>query len=520
MLHPALILLTSVLLSLALLAFSYLIHRRIRERMIAQAEARSRELLNAAERKIEEWREKAYQEGKERFRRERHEWEKRIEEENRALKELRSRLSERESELARRLTRLDTMEEELKNRSRQLAEKEQRLAAEEKELEEKSRSIEEKLSEIAGLSVEKAREEVMRRAEEKARFEAARLFKRLTEEAKAQAEEEAKKIIALSVQRYAGEYAGERSVTVIQLPDEQMKGRIIGKEGRNIRTFEMITGVDLIVDDTPECVVISSHNPLRRHLARLTLERLMQDGRIQPARIEEIFQLVSQETEQAIREAGEKAVFDLGLEGLHPELVRLMGILQFRSSFAQNLLVHSVEVGFICGMMADELKLDRMLARRCGFLHDIGKAVDHEFEGGHAEIGAELCERYGEPEEVVRAVREHHNDPPSTVYGILIQAADTLSAARPGARRVQLDHYIKRLEELEELAAHHPGVQKAYVLQSGREVRIILESEKTSDETAYLLAQEVADEISRKIPIPGQIKVTVVRETRAIAYAR
>jgi ribonuclease Y len=267
-------------------------------------------------------------------------------------------------------------------------------------------------------------------------------------------------------------------------------------------------------------VVISSHNPLRRHIARVTLERLIQDGRIQPSRIEEVHQLVAQETEKEILEAGERAVFDLGLEGMHPELIRLMGILQFRSSYAQNLLLHSLEVAFLCGIMADELRVNRMIARRSGFLHDVGKAVDHEFEGGHAEIGAELCEKYGEPEEVVRAVQEHHNNPPSTIYGILIQAADTLSAARPGARREQLAHHIKRLEELEELASHHPGVQKAYVLQSGREVRIILESDRTSDETAYLLAQEVADEISRKIAFPGEIKVTVIRETRAVAYAR
>lgn len=513
-------LILSFLLGTSWMIVAYLLARRMRHRIIAQGEQRAQELLHQAQKKIEEWREKAYQEGKDRFRRERHEWERRIQEETRELKELRGRLSAREQELSLRLSKLENQEEELRRLSRDLAQRESRVELREKEAEARLLEIEAKLSEISGLTVEKAREELLKRAEEKVKFEVARLQKRLTDEAMARAEEEAKKIIASAVQRYAGEYAGERSVTVVQLPDEQMKGRIIGKEGRNIRTFEMITGVDLIVDDTPECVVISSHNPLRRHIARLTLERLIQDGRIQPARIEEIFQMVSQETEKAIKEAGERAVFDLGLEGLHPELIRLMGILQFRSSFAQNLLLHSVEVAYICGIMADELKLDRMLARRCGFLHDVGKAVDHEFEGSHAEIGAELCERYGEAEEVVKAVREHHNVPPSTTYGILIQAADTLSAARPGARREQLTHYIKRLEELEELASHHPGVQKAYVLQSGREVRIILESEKTSDESAYLLAQEVADEISRKIAFPGEIKVTVVRETRAVAYAR
>jgi ribonuclease Y len=520
MLTPSLILALAILLSLVLLGGSFFSARLIRRRIIAEAEKRSRQMIAQAEKKIEEWREKAYQEGKERFRRERHEWETRIQEESKELRELRARLHEREGELTRRLIRIENQEEELRKRAQALKEREEAIASREKEVEARYAEVEEKLSEIAGWTVERAREEILKRAEEKARLESARIFKRITEEARNNAEEEAKKIIALAVQRYVGEYAGERSITVVTLPDEQMKGRIIGKEGRNIRTFELITGVDLIVDDTPECVVISSHNPLRRHIARLTLERLIQDGRIQPSRIEEVYQAVAQETEKAIQEAGEQAVFDLGLEGMHPELIRLMGILQFRSSYAQNLLLHSLEVAYLCGIMADELGLNRMIARRAGFLHDVGKAVDHEYEGSHADIGAELCEKYGEPEEIIRAVREHHNNPPSTIYGILVQSADTLSAARPGARREQLAHHIKRMEELEELASHHPGVQKAYVLQSGREVRIILESEKTSDETAYLLAQEVADEISRKIAFPGEIKVTVIRETRAIAYAR
>ncbi len=356
---------------------------------------------------------------------------------------------------------------------------------------------------------------------EEARRDAALLVKKIESEAKEMADKKAREIIALAIQRYAGEYVAEKTVSVVTLPNEEMKGRIIGREGRNIRALEAITGVDLIIDDTPEAVILSAFNPVRREVARIALERLISDGRIHPARIEEVVGKVTEEIEQSIRETGEQAAFDVGVHGIHPELLRLLGKLKYRTSYAQNVLEHSIEVAFMCGIMAAELGLDQKEAKRAGLLHDIGKAVDHELEGPHALIGAELARRYGESEAIVEAIASHHDDvAPESILAILVQAADALSGARPGARKELLETYIKRLENLERIAMEFPGVSKAYAIQAGRELRVMVESQMVDDASVVMLSRDIAKKIESEMTYPGQIKVTVIREIRAVEYAR
>jgi len=362
---------------------------------------------------------------------------------------------------------------------------------------------------------------LLKKIEEEAKHEAAKMIKQIEEQAKEEAHKKAQKILALAVNRYAGEFVAEKTVSVVPLPNEEMKGRIIGREGRNIRAIEAATGVDVIIDDTPEVVILSGFNPIRREIARLALERLVADGRIHPARIEEVVDKVTEEIEAAIQEAGEQACFDVGVHGIHPELVKLLGKLKYRTSYAQNVLQHSVEVAFLCGIMASELGIDSKLAKRAGLLHDIGKAVDHEVEGPHALIGADLAKKYGEPEEVVHAIAAHHEDiQPKTVLAVLVQAADSLSGARPGARKELLEHYVKRLEELENVATSFEGVSKAYAIQAGRELRVMIDCEKVDENETYLLCKEIAKAIEERLTYPGQIKVTCIREKRAVEYAR
>jgi len=357
--------------------------------------------------------------------------------------------------------------------------------------------------------------------EEEAKNEAAKLIRRIESEARAEADKKAKEILALAIKRYAGEYVTEQTVSVVHLPNEEMKGRIIGREGRNIRAIEAATGVDVIIDDTPEAVILSGFNPIRREVAKIALERLIYDGRIHPARIEEVVAKVTEEIEETIKEAGERAAFDVGVHGIHPELIKLLGRLKYRSSYAQNVLQHSIEVSFICGIIAAELGLDIKQAKRAGLLHDIGKAVDHEIEGPHAIIGADLVKKYGESDEVVHAIAAHHEDiPPETVLAILVQAADTLSGARPGARKEMLETYIKRLKDLENIAMSFQGVTKAYAIQAGRELRVIVEGNMVSDDEAYMICRDIAKKIEKELTYPGQIKVTVIRETRAVEYAK
>jgi len=356
--------------------------------------------------------------------------------------------------------------------------------------------------------------------ENEARYEGAKIIKRIENETKEQADKKATKIMATAIQRYAGDFVAEHTVSVVQLPNDEMKGRIIGREGRNIRALEAATGIDLIIDDTPEAVILSGFNPVRREVARLSLMRLIADGRIHPARIEDVVKKVGKEVDLTIKEAGEQAAFDLGVHGIHSELINYIGRLKFRTSYAQNVLQHSVEVGVISGIMASELGLNSKLARRMGLLHDIGKAIDREVEGQHAIIGSKLAKKYGETPEVVHAIAAHHEDvPPSSVYDLLIQAADALSGARPGARKELLENYIKRLEDLENIAKSFNGVANTYAIQAGRELRVIVESGIISDEEATLLSRDIAKKIEESLTFPGQIKVTVIRETRAVEYA-
>jgi len=430
------------------------------------------------------------------------------------------RLSQREESLDRKLDQVEQRDREVMRREKKLAQKEEELEGCEKKCNEMMAEQRHQLELISGMTSDQAKEMLVRTMEADARYEAAKLIKRIETEAREEADKKSKKIIATAIQRYAGDYVAERTVSVVELPNEEMKGRIIGREGRNIRALEAATGIDLIIDDTPEAVILSGFNPVRREVARQSLLRLISDGRIHPARIEDIVKKVTQEVEQTIKEAGEQAAFDLGVHGIHAELIKYLGRLKFRTSYAQNVLQHSIEVGFLCGTMAAELGLNQKLARRMGLLHDLGKAVDHEVEGPHALIGSKLAKKYGESPKVVHAIAAHHEDvPPHSVYDFLVQAADGLSGARPGARKEMLENYIKRLEDLEQIANSFKGVSNTYAIQAGRELRVLVESGLITDEEATLLCKDIARKIEENLTFPGQIKVMVIRETRAVEFA-
>lgn len=442
-------------------------------------------------------------------------------------KETRAELSNREKRLLQKEENIDRKAEQLEQREndigrleKDIAHRTERIETDERKFHDLIEEQKRQLEKISGLTAEQAKELLIRAMENEARYEGAKLIKRIENETREEADKKAKKIIATAIQRYAGDFVAERTVSVVQLPNDEMKGRIIGREGRNIRALEAATGIDLIIDDTPEAVILSGFNPVRREVARISLTRLISDGRIHPARIEDVVKKVGQEVDQAIKEAGEQAAFDLGVHGIHNELVKYLGRLKYRTSFAQNVLQHSVEVGFLCGIMAVELGLNQKLARRMGLLHDIGKAIDHEVEGPHAIIGSKLAKKYNESPKVVHAISAHHEDvPPNSVYSVLVQAADGLSGARPGARKEMLENYIKRLEDLEGIANSFKGVANTYAIQAGRELRVIVESDKISDESSTLLCRDIAKKIEESLTFPGQIKVMVIRETRAVEYA-
>ena len=378
-----------------------------------------------------------------------------------------------------------------------------------------------RLEEIAGLSSKEAKNYLIGTIEEEAKHEAALTVRKIEEEAKRTSDKKSREIIAYAIQKYAGDFVAENTVSVVHLPTDEMKGRIIGREGRNIRAIEAATGIDLIIDDTPEAVVLSSFDPIRREVAKISLERLISDGRIQPGRIEDVVSKVKTEVETTIRETGERVSFDMGVHDIHPELINLLGKLKYRTSFSQNVLQHSVEVAYLTGMMAAELGMNVKEAKRAGLLHDIGKAVDRDVEGTHAAIGAEYAKRFGESDRIVQAIASHHDDGrTNTLLGVLVQAADTLSAARPGARREMLETYVKRLEELEKIANSFSGVEKSYAIQAGREIRILVENGKVSDNNAVMLCRDIVKKIETKLTYPGQIKVTVIRETRVSDFAK
>jgi ribonuclease Y len=435
-------------------------------------------------------------------------------------KSIEKRLLQREELLDRKVELIDQREREVIAQEKNFEAREASLIQNEAQIGQLKEQAQAELERISGMSTEQAKDFLLKSMEAEARHEGAKLVKRIETESREQADKKSKKIIATAIQRYAGDFVAERTVSVVELPSEEMKGRIIGREGRNIRALEAATGIDLIVDDTPEAVILSGFNPVRREVARLSLIRLISDGRIHPARIEEIVKKVEAEVEQTIREAGEQAIFDLGVHGIHPELVNFLGRLKYRTSYAQNMLEHSIEVGFLCGIMASELNLNVKQARRAGLLHDLGKAVDHEVEGPHAMIGARLAKKFGESPKVVHAISAHHEDiPPSSVLAVLVQAADSLSGARPGARREMYESYIKRLEDLENIAKVFEGVTNTYAIQAGRELRIIVQSDTVSDDGAVLLSQDVAKKIEENLTFPGQIRVVVIRETRAVSTA-
>lgn len=442
-------------------------------------------------------------------------------ERERELKARDRKLQEQGERLEEKLEKATEKEHELLSVEKDLSKKERKLAELEETLNERIDEQEHRLQEVSGLTAEEARQRLFAEIESRTRHEAAKMMRLIEAEARETADRKAKEIIACSIQRYAGDYVGEHTVTAVTLPSEDMKGRIIGREGRNIRALEAATGVDLIIDDTPETVILSAYSPLRRQVAKMALERLIQDGRIHPARIEDVVHKCEQELEVQIREVGEQATFDAGVHGIHPELVRFLGQLRYRTSFTQNVLQHSLEVSALCGMMAAELGMDVKKAKRAGLLHDIGKAVDHEVEGPHALIGADLAKKYNESKEILHAIAAHHEDQrPETALAVLVQAADSLSGARPGARKELLESYVKRLEDLENIASEFDGVSKAYAIQAGREIRVMVNSENVDDDQTYMLCKGITGKIEENLTYPGQIRVTVIRERRAVGYAK
>lgn len=447
--------------------------------------------------------------------------EKELKERRAELQKLEQRLTKREANLDERASKLDERDEETTRREERLNDRQMKLNERDEAISRQEATVQKRLEEVSGYSAERAKEELVDSLVAEAKTEATQKVRELEEQAMDEADRRAKKVLATAIQRYAGEYVTERTVKVVQLPSDDMKGRIIGREGRNIRALEAATGIDVIVDDTPEVVVVSGFDPVRREIARLSLEKLIADGRIHPARIEEVVEKTEQEIGQVIKDAGEQAAFELGVHGLHPEIIKLLGRLKWRTSYGQNMWSHSIEVGFLCGLMADELGVDVKLARRAGLLHDMGKALTHEREGSHALVGAEIAKKHGEVEIVRNAIAAHHDDEPqNSVIAHLVIAADALSGARPGARREILGTYVKRLEELERISLDFDGVDKTYAIQAGREIRVMVSNSKVNDDQAYTLSKEIARKIEDELTYPGQVKVCVIRETRAVDYAK
>ncbi|NLW07262.1 MAG: ribonuclease Y [Clostridia bacterium] len=495
-------------------AAGYAIRKYLAEAKIASAEKAAAAIVEEAKKDAEAKKREALLEAKEEAHRLRHEVERENRERRNELQRLERRLLQKEEALDRKAETIERRETILHRQEEAV----QRLREELEELNQKQLS---ELERISCLSTEEAKAILLRNVEEEIKHEAAMLIKQVETEAKEEAEKRAREIITHAIQHCAADYVAEATVSVVNLPNDEMKGRIIGREGRNIRALETMTGVDIIIDDTPEAVILSCFDPIRREIARIALEKLIIDGRIHPARIEETVEKAKRELEQRIREEGERAIFEVGIHSLHPELIRLLGKLRYRTSYGQNVLKHSVEVAFLTGAMAAELGLDVQLAKRAGLLHDIGKAVDFEVEGPHVELGVELAKKYREASEVIHAIEAHHGDvEPRSIYAGLVQAADAISAARPGARRETLEAYIKRLEKLESIADSFAGVEKSYAIQAGREIRILVKPDKIDDAMAVRLARDIVKKIEKEMEYPGQIKVVVIRETRAVEYAK
>ena len=496
------------------LLVGYILRKSIGEKTIGNAETKARNMILDAEKNAESIKKEIVLEAKEEAQRQRNNADKEIRDRRNEISKAERRLNQKEDSIDRKLENIEKKEESITNKERKI---ENRLAEQDRIL---KKQLEE-LEKISGYTVDEAREIILQKVEQEARSDAAVLYKEIESKARDEADRKAKEIITGAIQRCAADHVAESTVSVVPLPNDEMKGRIIGREGRNIRAIENATGIDLIIDDTPEAVILSGFDPVRREIARLALEKLIVDGRIHPARIEEMVNKSEREVNTIIKEAGEQATFDVGIHNLHPELIKLLGRLKYRTSYGQNVLKHSVEVAHLAGLMAGELGLDITLAKRAGLLHDIGKALDHEREGTHVDIGIEVLKKYKESEAVINGMAAHHGDyEPKSVEAVLIAAADALSAARPGARRETLESYIKRLQKLEEIANTTKGVENSYAIQAGREIRIIAKPDEVGDDSIALLARDISKKIESELEYPGQIKVNVVRETRAVDYAK
>lgn len=503
-----------VVIAILSLFIGYMGRKKIAEGKLNEAETLAKEIVNKAEKDAETVKKEKLIEAKEEVHKLRNEVERENKERRNELQKFEKRLIQKEEVLDKKISQNEDKDNKLTEKLKKITEKEE-------EIEELKVQQLEKLEGISNLTTEEARSQILEKAEKEVRYELAVKIKEMESQAREESDRKAREILSYAIQKCAADHVAETTVSVVSLPNDEMKGRIIGREGRNIRTLETLTGVDLIIDDTPEAVVLSAFDPIRREVARITLEKLISDGRIHPARIEEMVEKAKKEVDNIIKEEGEKALFETGVYGLHPELIKLLGRLRYRTSYGQNVLKHSIEIAHLCGIIAAEIGADVKLAKRAGLLHDIGKAVDHEVEGTHVEIGMDLLRRYKESKEVIHAMSTHHGDyEPQTVEAVIVTAADAISAARPGARRETLETYIKRLQKLEEIANSYEGVEKSYAIQAGREVRIMVKPDGVSDDYLPLLAREVTKKIEDEMEYPGQIKVSIIRETRAVDYAK
>lgn len=512
----------SILLALIVgIVVGYLIRKSIAEAKISSAETLAKQIVEEAHRNADAAKKEALLEAKDENYKLRQQAEEELRERRLEIQNQENRLMQKEENLDRKSVTQDKRELMLENREQTLTEKQQQIEELESKVEAMIQEQQTELERISGYTTDQAKNVILERIEKELSHESALMIKETENRAKEEADKKAKHILSLALQRCAADHVAETTVSVVNLPNDEMKGRIIGREGRNIRTLETLTGIDLIIDDTPEAVILSGFDPIRREIARLALENLVQDGRIHPARIEEMVDKARREVDDHIREIGEEATFDVGIHALHPDLIKILGRLKYRTSYGQNVLKHSTEVAYLTGLLAAELGEDETLAKRAGLLHDIGKAIDHEVEGSHVEIGKELAIKYKEPETVINSIASHHGDEePTSIISVLVAAADALSAARPGARSETLENYIKRLEKLEEISESFTGVEKSYAVQAGREIRIMVKPEEIDDMTSIHVARDIRKRIESELDYPGHIKVTVIRETRAVEYAK